>query len=117
MENNRYLQECSDDDVISSKDKMFKFGRFRDALDYAFAHRVIGAITGAFQERKLPTPYTQELLSDGLDCEILKIGAKGWQSGKLKIKVTLEFIPDEPNITEPESPLDDIRRMINELQS
>jgi len=61
-------------------------------------------------------------LGDGIDCEILKIGAKGWQKGKIRIRVSVEFIPDEPEIeqtpetTHPESPLDDIRRMINETK-
>ncbi|MEH2436361.1 MAG: KGK domain-containing protein [Nostoc sp.] len=56
------------------------------------------------------------------DCQILKINGKGWQKGKLKIqiyisnatidkyKLCLEFCSDEPE--EPESPLDDIRKMI-----
>jgi hypothetical protein len=56
--------------------------------------------------------------------EILIPDAKGWQKGKIRFKLTLEFCPDEPEIEEkpessqpeiikPESPLDDIRRMIN----
>ena len=59
---------------------------------------------------------------DNIDCEVLKIGANGWQKGKVKINllVSLEFCPDEPEIeetpvsNEPESSLDDIRRMINQ---
>ncbi|BAZ52923.1 hypothetical protein NIES4103_55880 [Nostoc sp. NIES-4103] len=117
MEENWYLQECNDDDVVASKDKLFKLGKFREAVNYAFTHRVINTITGALQERKLPTPNIQELLGDGLDCEILKIGSKGWQQGKLRIKVTLELIPDDPSTTEPESPLDDLRRIIHEEDS
>ena len=58
------------------------------------------------------------------DCQILKIGGKGWQKGKLKInvcispqgrnldKVCLEFCPDEQ--IEPESPLDDIRKLVEQ---
>lgn len=60
---------------------------------------------------------------EGTDCEILRLGAKGWQNGKVRIRVSLEFCPDEPaakempssnepEISPPESPLDDIRRMI-----
>ncbi|MEH2176208.1 KGK domain-containing protein [Nostoc sp.] len=56
------------------------------------------------------------------DCQILKIKGKGWQKGKLEIqiyisnttkdkyKLCLKFCPDEQD--EPESPLDDIRKMI-----
>lgn len=58
------------------------------------------------------------------DCQILKVGSKGWQKGKLRIKVytkilfprenntiqvCLEFCPDEPTV--PESPLDDLRQL------
>ena len=56
----------------------------------------------------------KDAFGNGLDGEVLKIGAKGWQKGKLKIRVTAEFYPDEPEISEPESPLDDIRQMINQ---
>ncbi|TAG01984.1 MAG: hypothetical protein EAZ39_25165 [Oscillatoriales cyanobacterium] len=58
-----------------------------------------------------------------MDCEILRVGAQGWKKGKMKLKlnVTIEFCPDEPEVEEtpennesetsqPESPLDDLRR-------
>jgi hypothetical protein len=57
-----------------------------------------------------------------VDCQILKISGRGWQKGKLKIKIYisnvttdkyrlyLEFFPDEH--AESESPLDDLRKMI-----
>jgi hypothetical protein len=65
------------------------------------------------------------LLGEGIDGEVMRFGAKGWQKGKLRVKITLEFCPDEPAVeeppasnkpepSEPESPLDDIRRMIKE---
>jgi hypothetical protein len=36
MEYNSYLQECGDDDVLSFSNAMFKVGKFRDAVEYAF---------------------------------------------------------------------------------
>ncbi|MGK7932775.1 MAG: KGK domain-containing protein [Microcystaceae cyanobacterium] len=51
---------------------------------------------------------------DGVHCEVLKLGSQQWQKGKIRIKFEIEFIPDEPEISEPESPLDDIRREINQ---
>lgn len=53
-------------------------------------------------------------LDEGLDCEVLRLGAKKWQKGKLRIKVVAEFCPDEPEEIESNSPLDDIRKTINE---
>jgi hypothetical protein len=54
--------------------------------------------------------------NNGVKCEVLKPG-KNWQKGKGRIKVSIEFCPDEPEIVEikePESPLDDLRRKIND---
>lgn len=70
---------------------------------------------------------------EGINCQLFRVGSTDWQAGKLKIKVStkiipitylltnredsklnitvvLEFYPDNPS--EPESPLDDIRKMI-----
>ena len=64
--------------------------------------------------RVLPSVKKPEnWVSNGVDCQILKPG-KNWQEGKLRMKVYLEFCPDEPEIEEteikePESPLDDLR--------
>jgi hypothetical protein len=81
---------------------------------------------------------------EGQNCEILRLGSKHWQKGKFRIQATLEifpnegnsekrsttqfileFCPDEPEIEEtsthnqpeiyqPESPLDDLRQRINQ---
>ena len=58
----------------------------------------------------------------GLELEVLKLDAKGWKKGKVRYSV--EFCPDEPEIKEitrsnnteinqPESPLDDIRQRMS----
>lgn len=60
----------------------------------------------------------------GVDCEVLKPGARGRRKGKVRIKVSLEFCPDEPDIAEipasnqsevskSESLLNDIRKTMN----
>lgn len=59
---------------------------------------------------------------EGIDAELLIVGAKGWEKGKVRIKsyieiennivkaqVDIEFSPDEP--PKPESPLDDLREL------
>ncbi|MBD2510846.1 hypothetical protein IQ274_16380 [Nostoc sp. LEGE 12447] len=77
---------------------------------------------------------TWQSSSKGINCRVFKVGSTDWQSGKLIIKVSteiispciqhkfgkengklnitvvLEFYPDNPNKTE--SPLDDLRKMI-----
>lgn len=56
--------------------------------------------------------------ANGINAQVLRYGANGWQKGK--VRITVEFCPDEPEVqktsnqpknSEPESPLDEIRRM------
>ena len=47
-----------------------------------------------------------ELLKEGIKAEILEPGKK-WVTGKIRLRLVIEFIPDEPE----KSPLDDIRKM------
>lgn len=67
----------------------------------------------------------EKWFEEGVSCEVLRFDSKAWQKGKVRIKVILEFCPDEPEIVEttqsketennqPESPLDDIRRMMHQ---
>ena len=116
MEYNSYLQECGDDDVLSFSNAMFKVGKFRDAVEYAFTDnaQVKATLSYALQEKKVALSNLRELLREGVDGEVLRIGSNGWQKGKLRIKVSIEFYPDEPEISQPESPLDDLRQMINQ---
>jgi hypothetical protein len=115
MEYNSYLQECGDDDVLSFSNAMFKVGKFREAVEYAFTDKdqVEPSLGYALRQKGVEPSSIRELLGEGVDCEVLRIASKGWQKGKLRIKVSLEFHPDEPAISEPESPLDDLRQMIN----
>ncbi|NEP40968.1 MAG: KGK domain-containing protein [Okeania sp. SIO2H7] len=73
---------------------------------------------------KISPGIKNQLFNEGLDCEVLKFAAKGWQKGKIRVKMTVEFCPDEPE--EPETPeqskagksdpdsLDDLRRELNQ---
>ena len=67
----------------------------------------------------------EDWFNEGTNCEILKIGSKGWKTGKVRIKISLEFCPNE-SVNEEEyfneklvhiqedSPLDDIRQAMTE---
>ncbi len=115
MEENSYLPDCGDDDVLAFNANLVKVGKFRDLVKFAFndpnqiPERIFDLLraNGVYINPK-------DAFGNGLDGEVLKIGAKGWQKGKLRIRVSVEFCPDEPEISEPESPLDDLRQMINQ---
>lgn len=119
MEYNYYLQNCSNDDVIQFSNAIYKIGQLKTAMELAInnQNKLPNTLFYTLQEQGVKLENllaTQKFLVDGLDAEALKIGAKGWQKGKIRVRVTLEFEPDEPETNKPESPLDDLRRMMNE---
>ncbi len=44
---------------------------------------------------------------DGITCKVLLVKGGGWQKGRLRLR--LDFLPDEPQVPQPESPLADLR--------
>ncbi|MBW4568122.1 MAG: hypothetical protein KME31_08885 [Tolypothrix carrinoi HA7290-LM1] len=148
MNNKFKLLECNDDDVVSFNGNLVKFAKLKSDLENEFKKKV-NHLYGKEDQRAGTVQRIYSLIylsfgqcdltinlsspKEGKECEILRLGAKSWQKGKLrtqafieffpnttekaKIQFILEFSPDEPEITQPESPLDDIRRMINEVST
>jgi KGK domain len=58
-----------------------------------------------------PNGNTKQWFVDGVACELLT-PKHNWRKGKVRINITVEFIPDEPEILN--SPLDDIRQEMND---
>lgn len=126
-----YLENCGDDDVISFSEQMIKISKFKRALDWS-KQNMIDSFVKSLESQgvkgvqiyegvswgpggtRMQQSANDKWSSEGKDCEILKIGSKGWQKGKFRVKVSLEFEPEEPETKEPESPLDDLRRMMND---
>lgn len=82
--------------------RLFEFGEFINGIS-----KVISLSTEAM-----------ELLTEGIQCRVMTTRQQGWRFGKIRLKIELQFIPDEPlteqNIDHFDSPLDEIRR-ISEL--
>ncbi|MEO0685191.1 MAG: KGK domain-containing protein [Cyanobacteria bacterium J06649_11] len=130
------ILDCDDDVVLFEKDT-FKVARLKELMirevkiklkslmqrckyqalgqfmtDY-FHEVIIGEESINFNYKKFETIR---------DCQIIQVNNKVWQKGKLNIeicispninkpdKVNLKFFPEQP--TEPESPLNDIREMM-----
>lgn len=147
MNNKFKLLECNDDDVVLFNGNLVKFAKLKSDLENEFRQKVnklyanqdqgTGTVEVIFYLTntsfgKCDLTINLSSPKEGKECEILRLGAKSWQRGRLrtqafieffphtiekaKIQFILEFSPDEPEITEPESPLDDLRRMINEVK-
>jgi hypothetical protein len=106
--------ELSNDDVVLMiADENFTKSRTSKVED------MMEEIKDFLSSSKLPC---QEWVDDGVECEVLQGQGGGWQRGKVKLSVCLEFIPDKPEVyqhspsiapSQPESPLDDLRSQLN----
>ena len=119
LEYNPYMQKCTDDSVVQFPNAIYKVGQLKMGIEFSFdePNYVATSLYNALYKNGInfnQIEQSQKLLSDGLDAEILRVGAKGWEKGKLRIKVTVEFIPDQSELPQPESPLDDLRQLLNQ---
>jgi hypothetical protein len=135
MEDRFELLTCNND-VISFRNHTFKIGEFRRKLIGEFQHKEQSneiSRCDSISISGMPI-YLGEInwKSSIIDCELLRLGSQSWQKGKFRlqvhikfrdedgtrrqglIEVDLEFCFDEPPISEPESPLDDLRQIINQ---
>lgn len=108
-----HFKNCNEDHVFHWTETTIKIEQFSQRLKRIFHSQTpyIKSIVGQLQIPEVNQENLPKWFVEGIGCEILKPGSKGWQKGKVKlhINVTVEFCPDEPEIEEPESPLDDFR--------
>ena len=104
----KYLSQCDPKDVISfGSEKWISISKIKNIIQEGFRTQGITSVTNCISENSILNNI-KIWFYQGKECEILRAGSKGWQKGKIKINVTLEFIPDE--VEEDTSPLDDIRQ-------
>ncbi len=107
------------------RDEVISIDKSEDRCLISHATFKVGELVDAIQT-KIIGQYDKNpaWMNEGVEAEILKFGAKGWQKGKLKI--ALEFYPDSPqsddesNESESDpsnSDLDDIRQMMSDSDS
>lgn len=126
-----FLTELNDENIVQFQPRnlpelapnTMKFGRFRKAFEAAITSEYVnGKINLALDSVETYTyhyddsgSHIQYWFQDGIDCEMLKLGDAQWRRGKLRMQVSLEFVPDElPQASEDsdESPLAEIRQEI-----
>ena len=113
LDTNQYLSECDLKDVISFKNEQWaSISKFKNVILSALVNSGINSMVNYIANNSdfKSNNSIKSWFSQGEECEILRAGSPGWQKGKIKINVTLEFIPDEP---EEKSPLDDVRQELN----
>jgi hypothetical protein len=128
MEENFKPINCNGDDVLEVGENIYKISKLLQALTKAsnssIAYRLQQELSSKgvnIQDSKSEVWFTK-----GLDCKILNLGSPSWKKGKLKFNISVELYIEEESeisnnitseISEPESPLDDLRRLIKEENS
>lgn len=125
-------KNCEDYEVLLFGNHTCLVEKLKQDLEYALkesASTIIGTLAGKQSNQSFYVMIDKSRRDDkqwfeqGKECQLLKLGAKEWQPGTLKMKVTLEFCPEEPEedevdeeeeIDEMVKSLDDIRQELNQ---
>jgi hypothetical protein len=116
MNYNQFKPTIGEEDVISleenSPDNVVMYNhtlKVKNIIDYCLQQILGVSEFKQLQENSYYKPRAK-WIDEGVECEVLNLGANQWKKGKVRIKISFEFCPDEPEISEYESPLDEIRR-------
>lgn len=118
------LNDEYQDSVLSFTKSMFKISELIAEVQKVWETNGLSILRNTLSKRGGISGNDDEWFGQGVSCEILKPGNKSWKKGKVRINISFEFCPDEPEIEEiaqsndveinqASSPLDDIRQMMN----
>ena len=140
MSQHSLFPNCKDKDLIRlTPEQILEFSRFKERincqLDRYFGDakcelsKFLGSCTPPIY---VPQQITREIdgsrqehinnwVLGGIDCEVLHLGSPDWKKGKVKIKVSVEFIPDEDEkikdpATAPEIYTDELAQIRNQIK-
>jgi hypothetical protein len=115
--------EHEDSNAVVSFDNgtTFKVSKFMENLNNFFRHSILKDLSEKLKQVGLGTPPEhRHAWNQGVDAEILEPQSGEWKKGKVRMRVILEFCPDEPeeakidNVQQSTNSLDDIRQTILE---
>ncbi|MEM9926118.1 MAG: KGK domain-containing protein [Cyanobacteria bacterium P01_D01_bin.50] len=105
---------CNDDDVLSYNGSLLKFSQFKQQLEDELWQKVNNLLTKENEScntreriyELINTSFRYCNISvslsspeEGHDCEILRLGAKSWQKGKIRTHSSIDFFPCEKDST------------------
>ena len=97
----------------------FKVSKFMEKLKVFFTQSVLNSLSEQLKQAGLGTPHNHgKNWNQGVDAEILEPKSGEWKKGKMRMRVILEFCPDEPEVNNDTvqqngNSLDDIRQTIS----
>lgn len=108
MQDHVCLQDFDEEDLVAfeNKEKIYRIGKLNDNCRRSTKKNVKTA-QGFYTSISESIIFFQEWMDQGVECETLKLGEKQWVKGKIKVRVVVEFEPDEA--VKPPSELDAFR--------
>jgi hypothetical protein len=117
------LLDMSDQDVIEFKNIMVKKSKLSEQINKKIFTEFQSCFRKVLGELGIDIYYMinnngkeeqlqEQWLNEGVKCSRLKVGSNQWEKGKIQVSINVEFCPDEPEIEEPPSPLDEIRKSL-----
>lgn len=118
--NFQYLEHENSNAVVSfDNGTTFKVSKFIENLNTFFSQSILNELSEKLKQTGLGTPPAYRgAWNTGVNAEILEPKSGKWQKGKVRMRIVLEFCPDEPEETKTDntqqntSSLDDIRQAI-----
>ncbi|WP_019507217.1 KGK domain-containing protein [Pleurocapsa sp. PCC 7319] len=117
----QHLEHEDSNTVISfSNGTTFKIIKFMEYINRSFGNLVLNNLPEQLKQGGLGTPPSHQRWNTSVDAEILEPQSREWQKGKIRMRVILEFCPDEPeevkndNLSQNSDSLDDIRQTISQ---
>ena len=110
MDSDQILSGINDDDVINftkpGEKKTFCISEFRtiiktaaDTMEEAYAKSLISQghqlYTDWNYRNNIPPTYHGWFDGSGAKCKLLRLGDSQWKHGKIRIRIEVEFIPDD----------------------
>jgi hypothetical protein len=112
MKPQSHFSNCSNDDLIEfSEDTLTKIGKLRKAIKQLSTQEIEKMVQVSLSSQGIKTYHVTEMyqsdgqkiihtnnwLSNGVACRILKLGEgnQQWQQGKIKLRLEIEFEPNE----------------------
>jgi alpha-acetolactate decarboxylase len=110
-----YFSDFDDNDVVAFDElTLHKAKKLKQVMEAMQRDQIESNINDYLRSQNICSRKYGSWTGIGSECEVLKLGAKEWQKGRIKVRISVEFYPDEPEtINEPPSPLDDIRQSMS----
>ncbi len=107
------FKNCGNNDVLAFNSNLLKVENISKEVEILLfktllgvkltqlldSQRILQDFSSSWSENQEDEIYTA-WFNEGVDCELLQLGAQTWKKGKVKINVniSLEFLPDESQI-------------------